>query len=123
MVNHTPGWESQLYVWVRLALEVTALWLVMAAFNIDLGMFEAVAIFAASQLIGGLPGTPGGLGIAEFGMGVVMAAYGYPARIAVAPILVYRVVNYWLPAGLSLLAGGSTFLVSEEAKAAAAEAE
>jgi uncharacterized membrane protein YbhN (UPF0104 family) len=123
MVNHTPGWESQIYVWVRLALEVTALWLVMAAFNIDLGIFEAVAIFAASQLIGGLPGTPGGLGIAEFGMGVVMAAYGYPARIAVAPILVYRVVNYWLPAGLSLLAGGSTFLSSEEAKAAAAEAE
>lgn len=123
MVNHRPGWGSQFHVWARLVLEVTALWLVMAAFNIDLGIFEAAAIFAASQLIGGLPGTPGGLGIAEFGMGVVMAAYGYPARIAVAPILVYRVVNYWLPAGLSLLAGGSTFLTSEEAKAAAAEAE
>ncbi len=119
MVNHRPGWESQAYVWARLSLEATALWLVMTAFNIDLSVFEAVAVFAASQLIGGLPGTPGGLGVTEFGMGVVLAAYGYPAAITVAPILVYRVVSYWLPAGLSLLAGGSTFLRSDEAKAAA----
>ena len=119
MVNHRPGWESQAYVWARLSLEATALWLVMTAFNIDLSVFEAVAVFAASQLIGGLPGTPGGLGVIEFGMGVVLAAYGYPAAITVAPILVYRVVSYWLPAGLSLLAGGSTFLRSDEAKAAA----
>jgi hypothetical protein len=40
----------------------------------------------------------------------------------VAPILVYRVVSYWLPAAVSFLAGGSTFLRSDEAKAAA-EAE
>ncbi|HUG32988.1 MAG TPA: flippase-like domain-containing protein [Acidimicrobiia bacterium] len=119
MVNHRPGWQSQFYVWARLALEASALWLVMTAFNIDLTLFETIAIFAGSQLVGGLPGTPGGLGVVEFGMGVIMAAYGYPARIAVAPILVYRVVSYWVPAGLSLLAGGSTFLESDEAKAAA----
>jgi uncharacterized membrane protein YbhN (UPF0104 family) len=119
MVNHHPGWESQAYTWARLVLEAAALWLVMTAFGIELPIFGAMAVFAVSQLIGGLPGTPGGLGITEFGMGVVLAAYGFPASSTVAPILVYRVVSYWVPAGLSFLAGGSTFLKSDEAKAAA----
>lgn len=123
MINHRAGWESQAYIWGRLALEAGALWLVMAAFGIDLTLFEAVAVFAVSQLIGGLPGTPGGLGVTELGMGVVMAAYGFAASSTVAPILVYRVVSYWLPAGLSFLAGGSTFLASEEAKAHAVDAD
>ena len=119
MVNHMPGWESQIYIWARLALEAAALWLVMLAFNIDLNGWEAIAVYAASQLVGGLPGTPGGLGVTEVGMGFVLAAYGFPAGSTVAPILVYRVVSYWLPAALSFLAGGSTFLRSPEAKAAA----
>lgn len=119
MVNHHPGWESQIYTWARLVFEAGALWLVMIAFNIELTAIEAIAVYSVSQLVGGLPGTPGGLGVAEVGMGLVLAAYGFPAATAVAPILVYRVVSYWLPAGLSLLAGGSTFLRSPEAKAAA----
>lgn len=119
MINHMPGWESQVYIWARLALEGGAFWMVMIAFGIDLTGFEAVAVFSASQLIGGLPGTPGGLGVTEFGMGLILAAYGFPVSSTVAPILVYRIVSYWLPAGLSLLAGGSTFLRSDEAKAAA----
>ena len=119
MVNHTPKWESQIYIWARLVLEAGALWLVMLAFNIDLNAVEAIAVYSVSQLVGGLPGTPGGLGVTEFGMGLVLAAYGFPAATTVAPILVYRIVSYWLPAGLSLLAGGSTFLRSDEAKAAA----
>lgn len=123
MINHRPGWESQAYTWSRLVLEATALWLVMRAFGIDLTTSEAVAVFAVSQLIGGLPGTPGGLGVTELGMGVVLAAYGFSASSTVAPILVYRVVSYWVPAGLSLLAGGSTFLASEEAQAAAADGD
>lgn len=119
MVNHSPGWESQVFIWARLILEAGALWLVMVAFNIELNGFEAIAVYAVSQLVGGLPGTPGGLGVTEVGMSFVLAAYGFPAATTVAPILVYRVVSYWLPAGLSLLAGGSTFLRSDEAKEAA----
>lgn len=119
MVNHLPGWESQIYIWARLALEAGALWLVMVAFNIDINGWEALAVYAVSQLVGGLPGTPGGLGVTEVGMGFVLAAYGFPAGTTVAPILVYRVVSYWLPAALSFLAGGSTFLRSDEARAAA----
>lgn len=119
MVNHLPGWESQIYIWARLILEAAALWLVMAAFGIDLTILEAIATYAASQLVGGLPGMPGGLGVTEGALVLILAAYGFPAGTTVAPTLVYRIVSYWLPAALSLLAGGSTFLRSDEAKAAA----
>lgn len=119
MINHMPGWESQIYIWARLFLEAGALWLVMIAFGIDISATEAAATYAASQLVGGLPGMPGGLGVTEGAIALILAAYGYPASVTLAPTIVYRVVSYWLPAALSLLAGGSTFLRSDEAKAAA----
>lgn len=121
MVNHSPGWESQVYTWARLVLEAAAFWLVMVAFGIDVSVQEAVATYSAAQLVGGLPGMPGGLGVTEGSLALILAAYGFSASTTLAPIIVFRVVSYWLPAGLSFLAGGSTFLKSDEAKEAAAE--
>lgn len=119
MVNHPPRWASQIYIWARLILETAAFWLVMVAFGIEVSVLEAVATYAASQLVGGLPGMPGGLGVTEGSLALILAAYGFPASNTLAPIIVFRVVSYWLPAALSFLAGGSTFLKSDEAKAAA----
>lgn len=119
MINHLPGWESQIYIWARLILETAAFWLVMMAFGIEVTVLQAVATYAAAQLVGGLPGMPGGLGVTEGSIALILAAYGFPASNTLAPIIVYRVVSYWLPAALSFLAGGSTFLKSDEAKAAA----
>jgi uncharacterized membrane protein YbhN (UPF0104 family) len=119
MINHLPGWESQIYLWARLILETAAFWLVMTAFGIEVTVLQATATYAASQLVGGLPGMPGGLGVTEGSLALILAAYGYPASNTLAPIIVFRVVSYWLPAALSFLAGGSTFLKSDEAKAAA----
>ena len=119
MVNHPPKWESQIYIWARLILETAAFWLVMTAFGIEVTVLQATATYAASQLVGGLPGMPGGLGVTEGSLALILAAYGYPASNTLAPIIVFRVVSYWLPAALSFLAGGSTFLKSDEAKAAA----
>lgn len=118
MVNHMPGLESQLLVWVRLLLEGAAFWLVLIAFGIDINVFQALAAFGGSAIIGGLPGMPGGLGVTEGALAVILAAYGFPVATTIAPVLVFRVVSYWLPAGLGFLAGGSTFLTSEAAKEA-----
>jgi len=118
MINHAPGLESQVYTWARLVLEAAAFYFVMVAFGIEIGIMQAIATHAVSQLVGGLPGMPGGLGVTEGTLAILLAAYGFPASSTVAPILVFRLVSYWLPAGLSLLAGGSTFLTSDEAIAA-----
>lgn len=121
-VNHFPKLESQLYIWARLSLEATALWLVLEAFAVDINGFQAMAGFAVASLAGGLPGTPGGLGVTEIGFALIFAAYGTPAAVTAVPILVFRVISYWIPAALGFLAGGTTFLRSDEAKEAEAEA-
>jgi uncharacterized membrane protein YbhN (UPF0104 family) len=115
MVNHMPGWTSQLHIWLRLALEAAALGFVLAAFGIDIGPIEVIAAFGIASLVGGIPGTPGGLGIVEAGLVFILAAYGFDPGTTVAPVLVFRIVSYWLPAGLGSLAGGATFLSSPEA--------
>lgn len=118
VINHPPGPESQVYLWSRLILEAAALGLVLVAFRIDANVFQIAAAFGVAQLAGGLPGTPGGMGITEAGLVFILSAYGFAAATTVAPVLVFRVVSYWLPAGLGFFAGGMTFLASPEAKAA-----
>ncbi len=120
VIDHPPTLQTQFYLWSRLILEVAAMWFVFHAFQIDLGPFQAMAVFAASALFGGLPGTPGGLGITEFGLALMLGAYGFRAADAAVAILIYRVISYWLPAATGFLAGGTTFLRSDEAKEAEA---
>jgi uncharacterized membrane protein YbhN (UPF0104 family) len=120
-IDHLPGWESQIYIWARLLLEAGALWIVLFAFGIEVNAFQALAAFGVSQLAGGLPGTPGGMGVVEGALTfVLVAAYGFPVSAIIAPVLVFRVISFWLPAALGFLAGGSTFLRSEAAKKAEA---
>ncbi len=118
MIDHFPGWESQLYIWARLVLEAVALGIVLFAFGIEVNALQVIAAFGVSQLAGGLPGTPGGMGVAEGTLAFILAAYGFPVATTIAPVLVFRVVSLWLPAGLGFLAGGSTFLRSDAARAA-----
>lgn len=119
VVNHAPGLESQAYVWARLALEGVTLWLVLEAFSLDINGFQVMASFAVSSLAGGLPGTPGGLGVTEVGLALILAAYGIPGTRTAVPIIVFRMISYWVPAALGFLAGGTTFLKSKEAEEAA----
>lgn len=119
-IDHLPGWESQIYIWARLLLEAGALWIVLHAFGIDVNALQVIAAFGVSQLAGGLPGTPGGMGIVEGALAFILAAYGFSVAITIAPVLVFRVVSFWLPAALGFVAGGSTFLRSEAAKTAEA---
>jgi uncharacterized protein (TIRG00374 family) len=118
MVNHIPAFQSQLFIWGRLVAEAAALWLVLDAFGIEVNVYQVMAAFGVSQLAGGVPGTPGGMGITEGALAFILAAYGFPVTITLAPVLVFRVISYWLPAALGFMAGGSTFLGSEAARAA-----
>jgi uncharacterized protein (TIRG00374 family) len=86
---------------------------------LDVNVFQVMAAFGVAQLAGGLPGTPGGLGVTEAGLVFILSAYGFPSRQTLAPVIIYRIVSYWLPAALSFFAGGMTFLRSPEAKAVA----
>ncbi|MFQ5523022.1 MAG: YbhN family protein [Acidimicrobiia bacterium] len=120
LINHAPALQSQLLIWGRLVAEAGALWLVLEAFGIEVSVYQVIAAFGVSQLAGGVPGTPGGMGITEGALAFILAAYGFPVTTILAPVLVFRVISYWLPAAFGFLAGGSTFLGSEAAKTAEA---
>jgi uncharacterized membrane protein YbhN (UPF0104 family) len=123
VVNHLPGWESQFYIWTRLGLEAAALGIVLNAFGIDINPLQTAAAFGVGSLVGGLPGTPGGLGITEAGLVLILEAYGFPARVTLAPVLVFRLVSYWVPAALGFWAGGMTFIKSDAAQEVTARDE
>src|SRR5690606_27705882 len=112
VVNHAPGLESQASVWARPAPAGATLRLVLVAFSLGLSGVQVVAGFAVSSPAGGLPGTPGGLGVTEVGLALILAAYGVPGTRTAVPIIVFRVISYWVPAALGFLAGGTTFLKS-----------
>ncbi len=90
----------------RILAEAAVLWSALAAFGIFLTPSEVLVAHGLSMVIGGLPGLPGGLGIVEGGLVGILSLYGLSAGVMVAPVLVYRVVDYWIPAGVGLFAFG-----------------
>jgi uncharacterized membrane protein YbhN (UPF0104 family) len=110
--NHRLGPGAHGLLWGRLALEAAVLAMVMTAFGLDLTPTQTFAAFGVSQLAGGLPGTPGGIGYTEAGLVGVLAFFGFAVEVTVAPILFFRLVSYWLPALAGLVAGGMTFMRS-----------
>lgn len=113
-VDQPIGLRSHAYVWGRVAAEVVVLGVVLSLFSIDLGWPHVAAAFGVSQVAAGIPGTPGGIGFAEAGLVGALSLFGVAAVTAVAPVLIFRIVSYWIPAGAGLLAGTTVFLRSPE---------
>jgi uncharacterized protein (TIRG00374 family) len=63
--------------------------------------------FTASQVLGMIPITPGGLGFVEAGLTSTLTLAGVPAGEAVLATLVYRLASYWLPILAGLFAYGA----------------
>ncbi len=63
--------------------------------SISLG--EAIFINVTVSLFAGLMPIPGGVGVAEAGMTAGLTAIGVPSDIAVAAVLIYRLISYYLP--------------------------
>lgn len=96
-------------VLVRIVLEATVLWLVLAAFDVDLSAGQVMATFGTAKVLGSLPITPGGIGLVEGGMLGVLTAMGFSSTAVVAPVLVYQLLDYWMVATIGvLIASGRT---------------
>ena len=52
--------------------------------------------YGVAQVAGSFPLVPGGLGIVEGSLAVVLAAYGAARVGAVSAALAFRLVNFWL---------------------------
>jgi uncharacterized protein (TIRG00374 family) len=67
-------------------------------------LYVALLAYSAAQLLGQLPLTPGGLGVVEAGLTGTLALAGVAAAPAALAVLAYRLVSYWLPLPVGLVA-------------------
>jgi putative heme transporter len=60
-----------------------------------------LAAYGVTQLAAALPITPGGIGVVEGVLSVLLIAYHMPAATAVAAVILYRIISFWIlvPAG------------------------
>jgi uncharacterized protein (TIRG00374 family) len=62
--------------------------------------------YGVAQVVGSLPVVPGGLGLVEGSLAVVLAAYGAGRVSAVAAALAFRLVNFWLAIAVGWASAG-----------------
>jgi uncharacterized protein (TIRG00374 family) len=85
-------------------LDATALWVLFAAFGHVLGLGAILTVYGLGSILAMLPLTPGGLGIVEGVMVPAFVVFGAPAAVAVLGVIGWRLLEYWMPIPMSLIA-------------------
>ena len=88
---------------------IGALAAAVAAMHGDLSIAEVGAVYLGASLIAAAAPTPGGLGALEAAVVAGLTGIGMESGPAVAAVLSYRLVTYWLP----ILPGWISFHVLE----------
>jgi glycosyltransferase 2 family protein len=77
--------------------DIVCLLLVMLAFHETLSPDKVLIAYAVANVVGIFSPTPGGLGAVEGVMIALLVGFDMPSAAAVAVVLVYRLINFWLP--------------------------
>ncbi len=77
--------------------DMACLWCTFQAFGVDLNIGYLLVGYVVAYSVGTLAPTPGGLGAIEGIMIALYVSFGVPSAVAVAVVLVYRIINFWLP--------------------------
>ena len=77
--------------------DLLCLYVTFLAFGYRIGVVYLVLGYVIAYAVGTLAPTPGGLGAVEGLMIALFVGFGVPSAIAVAVVLVYRLINFWLP--------------------------
>jgi len=78
-------------------LDAVCLWLCLRAFGAAVPVELVLATYGLVNMVAMLPLTPGGIGIVEGLLIPAMAAAGAPAGAALAGVLTWRLLQFWLP--------------------------
>jgi hypothetical protein len=136
--DHIDGWLDNLFAGMRRmtshrgALRTTAglacafwvfdllcLWTTFFAFDYRMWFGYLAVGYVVAYAIGTLAPTPGGLGAVEGIMIALFVSFGVPSATAVTVVLVYRLINFWLP----ILPGFVAYIVVRPGRAPIQEGE
>jgi uncharacterized protein (TIRG00374 family) len=107
-VRHALGthWFVALVAVVsKWAFDYLALVAAVAATGARVQTVPVLLAYVAASVLGMIPITPGGLGFVEAGLAATLLWAGLPGADATLATLAYRLVSYWLPLVLGLVAG------------------
>jgi uncharacterized membrane protein YbhN (UPF0104 family) len=83
---------------------VLALAASLRAFDASLALPTVIGVYLVSSAVGSVAPTPGGLGAVEAALLGGLTATGVPVAEALAAVLAFRVVTFWLPAPVGWVA-------------------
>jgi undecaprenyl-diphosphatase len=69
----------------------------LAAFDARIPLVSAIAVYLAGAAVASISPTPGGLGAMEAALVAGLTAVGAPTGPAVAGVLAFRLLTFWLP--------------------------
>ena len=72
--------------------------------------------YGAAQVVSALPIVPGGLGIVEGSLAVILTAYGVARAPAISVALAYRLVSFWLSITVGWISAAGIAQVSRRAR-------
>ena len=84
-------------------LDILCLLAVMLAFHQWVPVYYVLIAYGVANVVGTFSPTPGGLGAVEAVMIALLAGFGMDSSAAVAVVLVYRLINFWLPIPAGLI--------------------
>jgi putative heme transporter len=79
--------------WVFDALTLAAS---LIALGVPVPWADLLFIYSLAQVAASLPITPGGIGVVEASLTLLLVAFGVPATDALAGTLLYRVISFWV---------------------------
>jgi uncharacterized protein (TIRG00374 family) len=85
-------------------LDAASLWCFVAAFGHFANPIELFAAYGIANVAGALPITPGGLGVVDSILPLLLVGFGVNKGVATLGVLGWRVVNFWLPIPTGALA-------------------
>jgi uncharacterized protein (TIRG00374 family) len=88
---------------------VIAFWFCVHAMHISLAFVPILLTLSFGVALGSATPTPGGLGGVEAGMVAGLVLYRVDSATALAAVLVYRLISYWLP----LIIGAACFVYTQ----------
>ena len=82
--------------------DLAALGIAFVSLGVAVPWRGVLLAYVVGQLATSIPLLPGSVGVAEAAMALSLAAVGTPPAAAVAVVLVYRLISFWLPLPIGL---------------------
>jgi len=82
--------------------DIFCLYFSFLAFNYHPHLAIVIFTYAVAKILSTISFIPGGIGISEASMGLIFIGFNIPAPTALAAVLIFRFLSFWLPIPIGL---------------------